>query len=152
MEIERKFLVEPDRLPFRPEEYPHRKIEQAYLCTSPVVRIRRDGDEYYLTYKSKGLMVREEYNLPLTEEAYRHLREKADGRIIEKTRYVIPLESSFALELDIFEGDLAPLVLGEIEFPDEGSARDYHAPEWLGEDVTYSTLYHNSTLSQIPVK
>ena len=97
-------------------------------------------------------MVREEYNLPLTEEAYRHLREKADGRIIEKTRYVIPLESSLALELDIFEGDLAPLVLGEIEFPDEGSARDYHAPEWLGEDVTYSTLYHNSTLSQIPVK
>ena len=149
MEIERKFLVDPGRLPFHPEDYPHRKIEQAYLCTSPVVRIRRDGDEYYLTYKSKGLMVREEYNLPLTGEAYCHLRKKADGRIIEKIRYVIPLEDSLALELDIFEGDLAPLVLGEIEFPDEESARNYDAPEWLGEDVTYSSLYHNSTLSRL---
>ena len=152
MEIERKFLVDPGRLPSHPEDYPHRQIEQAYLCTSPVVRIRRDGDEYYLTYKSKGLMVREEYNLPLTGEAYCHLRKKADGRIIEKIRYVIPLEDSLALELDIFEGDLAPLVLGEIEFPDEESARNYDAPEWLGEDVTYSSLYHNSTLSQIPEK
>ena len=30
------------------------KIEQGYLSTEPVVRIRRSDDEYYLTYKSKG--------------------------------------------------------------------------------------------------
>ena len=149
MEIERKFLPDLNSLPFNPEDYPCRKIEQGYLCTSPVVRIRRDNDDYFLTYKSKGLMVREEYNLPLTAEAYAHLRAKADGRIITKTRYVIPLENGLTLELDIFHGDLAPLILAEIEFPDEQSARAYQPPRWLGEDVTFSTEYHNSTLSKI---
>ena len=70
MEIERKFLVDLSDLPFDPKDYPARKIEQAYLCTAPVVRIRRDNDDFFLTYKSKGMMVREEYNLPLTKESY----------------------------------------------------------------------------------
>ncbi len=148
MEIERKFLPDMDRLPFRPEDYPCRRIEQGYLCTEPVVRIRRDNDEYFLTYKSKGLMVREEYNLPLTRSAYAHLIAKADGRIISKRRYVVPLEHGLCLELDIFEGDLAPLVIAEIEFPDENTARTYEPPEWLKEDVTYSPEYHNSALSK----
>ena len=93
--------------------------------------------------------MREEYNLPLTEESYEHLRQKIDGRLITKTRYVIPLEEGLSLELDIFEGSLAPLVLAEIEFPDQESAAAYKAPEWLGEDVTMSPRYHNSTLSML---
>lgn len=147
MEIERKFLPLMDQLPFRPEDFPCRRIEQGYLCTDPVVRIRRDNDEYFLTYKSKGLLSREEYNLPLTPEGYAHLLTKADGRIITKKRYVIPLENNLKLELDIFEGDLAPLIIAEIEFPDEETSRAYQPPKWLGEDVTYSPLYHNSVLS-----
>ena len=149
MEIERKFLPDLNSLPFKPEDYPCRKIEQGYLCTSPVVRIRRDNKSFFLTYKSKGLMVREEYNLPLTQEAYEHLKPKIDGRLIQKKRYVIPLDGGLALELDIFEGSLAPLVLAEIEFPDQESAATYKAPEWLGEDVTMSPRYHNSTLSML---
>ena len=89
MEIERKYLL--DQLPENLTSYPCKKIEQGYLSTEPVVRIRRSDDEYYLTYKSKGLMVREEYNLPLTKESYLHLREKADGVLISKTRYLLPL-------------------------------------------------------------
>jgi len=80
MEIERKFLVE--TAPENFESYPFHMIEQAYLCTEPVVRIRREDSSYYLTYKSKGLLSREEYNLPLTEEAYLHLLTKADGNIL----------------------------------------------------------------------
>lgn len=148
MEIERKFLTDIKQLPFCPQDYPCRHIEQGYLCTAPVVRIRRDDDHYFLTYKSKGLLIREEYNLPLSREAYEHLLSKTDGRIIVKKRYMIPLQDGLVLELDIFERDLAPLVLAEIEFPDENTARSYCPPEWLGEDVTYSPVYHNSTLSQ----
>ena len=150
MEIERKYLIEDlAELPFRPEGYPSREIEQGYLCTDPVVRVRRDESRYFLTYKSKGLMAREEYNLPLTEDSYMHLREKADGRLITKTRYVIPLDGGLSLELDIFRGDLAPLILAEIEFPDEETAETYQAPAWLGRDVTFTAEYHNSTLSRI---
>lgn len=144
MEIERKYLI--STLPTDLQQYPTRKIEQGYLCTSPVIRIRQDNDLFELTYKSKGLMIREEHNLPLTKEAYLHLRQKVDGNIITKTRYMIPYEQ-YTIELDIFEGTLAPLQLAEVEFPSEEAALAFIPPEWFGEDVTFSSKYHNSTLS-----
>ena len=52
MEIERKFLLK--ELPSDLENYPVRHLEQGYLCTGPVVRIRKDNDKYELTYKAKG--------------------------------------------------------------------------------------------------
>ena len=146
MEIERKFL--PKELPDDLTPFAFHKIEQGYLCTSPVVRIRRSDDDYYLTYKSSGMLAREEYNLPLTAEAYAHLKPKADGRIIEKTRYLIPLDDRLTVELDIFEGDLAPLILAEVEFSSEEEANAFTPPQWLGEDVTFDRRYHNSTMSQ----
>ena len=83
MEIERKFLVK--ELPADLDSFPYHVIEQAYLNTSPVVRIRREDDEYYMTYKGKGLLEREEYNLVLNKESYFHLLKKADGiRIYER--------------------------------------------------------------------
>lgn len=149
MEIERKYLIK--KLPSDLNIVASRIIEQGYLCTEPVVRIRRDNDDYILTYKSKGLMVREEYNLPLTKEAYEHLKGKVDGRLITKTRHVIPIEteSRLKIELDIFHGNLEPLMLAEVEFPDEESANSFVAPEWFGEDVTFSSKYHNSNLSKM---
>lgn len=148
MEIERKYLISADHLPDNLQNYPHRVIEQGYLCTEPVVRIRRDNDDYILTYKSKGLMVREEYNLPLTREAYEHLLTKIDGRLISKIRYMLPLESELTIELDLFSGNLSELILAEVEFPNEEAALSFTPPSWFGEDVTFSSAYHNSTLSK----
>ncbi len=146
MEIERKYLI--NQLPADLASYPCKVIEQGYLCTEPVVRIRRSNDKYTLTYKGSGLMVREEYNLPLTAEAFAHLKNKIDGRLITKRRYLIPLADKYTIELDVFEGDLAPLQLAEVEFETEEEANNFVPPEWFGEDVTFSTDYHNSTLSQ----
>lgn len=146
MEIERKFLI--DTIPFSLNEFKSRKIEQAYLSTEPVIRVRRDNDEYYLTYKSKGFVVREEYNLPLTRESYEHLLSKADGNIISKTRYEIPEKSNLTIELDIFEGKFQGLILAEVEFDSKEEADSYIPPEWFGKDVSNESTYHNSTLSQ----
>lgn len=164
MEIERKFTV--TKLPDDLESYPCHVIEQAYLNTDPVVRIRREDDSYYLTYKGKGLMAREEYNLPLNEASYYHLREKADGNVISKKRYVIPIVEpafdmayvsvsqknidriSLQVELDIFEPPFAPLIIAEVEFPDEETARAFQMLDWFGQDVTNDPAYHNSNLSR----
>ena len=147
MEIERKYLL--DQLPENLTSYPCKKIEQGYLSTEPVVRIRRSDDEYYLTYKSKGLMVREEYNLPLTKEAYEHLLSKADGIIITKTRYKKPISGTgLVIELDVFSGTYKGLMLAEVEFPDIEAAEQFVPPSWFGEDVTFSGKYQNSRLSQ----
>lgn len=146
MEIERKYLVR--KLPENLEQYNKKKIAQGYLCTEPVVRIRRSNNDYYMTYKGDGLMVREEYNLPLTQEAFEHLRPKIDGLLIAKTRYLIPLDNKLTAELDVFEEDLNGLVIVEVEFNTVEEANAFHAPDWFGEDVTNSGKYHNSYLSQ----
>ena len=147
MEIERKFLI--NSLPENILSYPAHTIEQAYLCLEPVVRIRRCDDEYTLTYKSKGFLAREEYNLPLNEKSYAHLKAKADGIIITKKRYLIPFSENLTIELDIFEAPYQGLQLAEIEFSTENEALAFMPPHWFGEEVTYSAAYQNSTLGQI---
>lgn len=147
MEIERKYLIK--ELPQDLEKYSKRELEQGYLCTEPVIRIRKDNDNYELTYKSKGLMVREEHTLPLTKDSYEHLKQKVDGRIISKTRYLIPFDEKLTIELDVFHNALAPLLLAEVEFPSEELANAFLPPAWFGEDVTFSTQYHNSNLSKL---
>ena len=146
MEIERKYLIH--KLPDDLEKYSHKKIQQAYLCTNPVVRIRRQDQDYFLTYKGGGLMVREEYNLPLNQEAYEHLLEKADGIILSKTRHLLPVTDILTSELDVFAAPYEGLWLAEVEFPTEEEANAIVPPEWFGEDVTFSSAYHNSTLSR----
>lgn len=146
MEIERKYLV--TSLPDALEQYSYHRIEQGYLCTEPVVRIRRQDDYYFLTYKSKGLMVREEYNLALTREAYLHLREKTDGNVISKKRILIPLTEELTIELDIFDPPFAPLMMAEVEFPTEEMALSFEPPAWFGRDVTFDGRYQNSALSR----
>lgn len=159
MEIEKKYTIK--NLPDNLESYPCKIIEQAYLNTSPVVRVRRSNDEYTLTYKGSGLMAREEYNLPLDKDSYLHLLEKADGNIISKKRYLIPLENpqfdesfyplttpQLTIELDVFAPPFAPLVIAEVEFPGTDMANAFLAPAWFDKDVTQNPAYHNSTLSR----
>lgn len=147
MEIERKFLVR--TMPENLDQYPCHLIEQGYLCTGPVVRIRRQDDEYILTWKGGGMMAREEYNLPLSKEGYEHMLPKTDGNIITKKRYLIPLTDGLKAELDIFERKFQGLVIVEVEFPDEKTAAEFTPPAWFAEEVTYSPLYHNSVLSKL---
>ena len=111
MEIERKYLVH--CLPEDYKTYPRKEIEQGYLSANPVVRIRKSDEDYILTYKGSGFMIREEYNLPLTKEAYEHLRPKADGILIHKIRYYIPYQEKYTIELDVFLDSLAPLILAD---------------------------------------
>ncbi len=146
MEIERKYLIhqQPENL----NQYSHYEIEQGYLNTEPVVRIRHQGNEYVLTYKSRGFLSREEYNLPLTKEAYEHMRPKVDGVLISKTRYVLPFNQELKIELDLFHEPYETLLLAEVEFPDEESAHNFTPPSWFGEEVTFSAKYQNSTLSK----
>lgn len=142
MEIERKFLVRD--IPENINQYDCRIIEQGYLCTNPVVRVRRDNDDYYMTYKALGLMVREEYNLPLTKESYELLVKKSEGNIISKKRVVIPY-GKYTIELDIFNSPI-DLVMAEVEFESVEEAEAFTAPDWFLEDVTNDRRYHNSNM------
>lgn len=146
MEIERKYLVK--NLPEELQSYDKKHISQGYLCTNPVVRIRRSDNEYFLTYKGQGLMEREEYEFSLSAEAFEHMLPKIDGILIEKIRYLIPIDEIHTAELDVFQGVLAPLRLVEVEFSSLEDANSFVPPDWFGDDVTNSGDYHNSNLSK----
>lgn len=149
LEIERKYLIK--NLPDNLSDFECHTLIQGYLNTSPVVRVRKEDNSYYLTYKGSGLLAREEYNLPLNEHSFLHLIGKADGNVISKQRYKIPYlvsEKMFTIELDVFDAPFAPLVIAEVEFADENEANAFIAPDWFDKEVTYDPEYHNSNLSK----
>lgn len=154
MEIEKKYLIK--RFPDNLEMFEKKEIEQGYLCTNPVVRVRKSNEEYILTYKSRvqnkeniteAIRVNEEIEVPLTKDGYYHLREKADGNLIKKTRYIIPLDDFHKAELDVFGGYLKGLAFVEVEFESVEAAENFAVPEWFGEDVSSDNRYSNSSLS-----
>lgn len=154
MEIERKFLL--NHIPFSLDSLPYILIEQGYISTSPVIRIRKkiicdiakeSVESYILTIKSKGFLKRQEYELEISSQEYNALKEKVSGNIITKRRYVIPIDNALSLELDVFNGAFTGLTMGEIEFPDEDEANKYNPPEYLSREVTFDTRFHNSTMS-----
>lgn len=144
MEIERKFLV--TTLPFNINTYKNVKIIQGYISIDPVIRIRKQNNECFLTYKSKGLLSREEYTVPLTLSSYNHLKTKVDYYLIEKTRYYIPLSSNLTAELDIFESRLQGFKMVEVEFKSENDANNFVPPQWFSKEVTYNAKYQNSQM------
>lgn len=151
MEIERKFLVK--ELPSDIEQYPHIGIEQGYLCTSPTLRIRKAGDCYWLTVKENkqtksGAIHNREEEFQLSSEKYNILKAKCDGRMVCKTRYMIPLaKNNLIAELDIFHGYHEGIVLVEVEFPSTIDADTFTPPSWFGNDVSKLPQYRNSNMA-----
>ena len=84
-------------------------------------------------------------------DSYAHLLQKADGNIITKRRYLIPL-APYTIELDVFSGIFEGVIVAEVEFPSIEEAESFSAPDWFGEDVTYDGRYHNSVMSRMKVE
>ncbi len=149
LEIERKWHLKelPQFISRDLDNFKKLEIVQAYLCRRPVIRIRRENDEYILTYKGDGYKIREEYNLPLNENAFNDLLQKCTGSIIYKDRYIIPLENGFNAELDVFKQNYEGLILLEVEFKSEEEADSFEAPLWFDKEVTGVKEYTNSYLS-----
>lgn len=169
VEIEKKFLVK--ELPAGLSEYPFHVIEQGYLNVYPAIRVRREDDVYYMTYKgdTNGPGIgKTEYNMPLDRESYEHMVTKADGNMIRKKRYMIPLngdafsgeykdthpglvkmmeEGEIRIELDVFDEPFKGFVMAEVEFPDEEAAAAYVPAGWFGEEVTGDRRYSNAHMS-----
>ena len=106
----------------------------------------KEQEEYIFCYKGRGRLSREEYNLPLTKEAYETLIGKTEGRVIRKRRYAIPY-GSYTVELDIFQGELEGLCYAEVEFPSEEEALSFQPLDWFSEELTGEKGYSNAELS-----
>ena len=153
MEIERKFLI--DSIPDGILNEKKAEIEQCYLDfgdgDEPERRIRRleddEGVVYFYTEKGKGDLCREEEEYEISEYSYIRLRETAVSQMISKTRYYLPL-GELVVEVDVYGGIHAGLIVAEVEFPDLKSAESFCPPNWFGREVTSLPEYRNKNLAR----
>ncbi len=144
-ETERKFLIK--SLPEGLEKAEKHGLKQAYIFTDPTIRIRQWDNEFIFTFKGRGFIERTEFEHPLTEEQFCRLMKKAEGRIIEKDRYILPLDGELKAELDIYKGELKGFMNVEVEFESIEQAREFAPPAWFGREVTLDRRYSNGSIA-----
>jgi CYTH domain-containing protein len=145
-EIERKFLV--SNSAWRNSAEAEIRIRQFYLAAAPgrTIRIRiSDGADAMLTLKFSGKgRGRDEFEYPVPLAEAEEMQAFALGRMIEKTRFHVR-HDGYLYEVDVFEGQLAGLVIAELETPDIVPAD--RLPPWLGPEVTHEGRYYNASLA-----
>lgn len=145
-EIERKFLVS-DLSALR--GLTGTPIAQGYVAEGGLlVRVRRAGKKAFLTLKGPrtGLSCEEwEYEIPV-DDAIEMLKEHSTGGVLYKTRYLFPADKH-TLEVDVFEGPLAGLVIAEVELANEYES--VMLPDWLGREVSTDMAYTNVNLAKV---
>jgi adenylate cyclase len=148
LEIEKKFLVQPDWSP-QGTGTPYIQGYLHYKSNGPSVRVRLANDKAFLTIKGtpQGLVRPEfEYSIP-PDEAREMLTCFARGSLIEKTRYMIE-HAGHVWEVDVFEGRNKGLILAEVELA--GIDEHVELPDWVAGEVSHDHRYSNAYLCMHP--
>ena len=146
-EIERKFIVDPAKLP---NDLIGIDYQQGYLSIndSGVTRIRIINDKAVLTIKSKTVEIsRDEFEYDIPYKDALRLINLSQGEVIHKTRSVIEYENK-TWEVDEVHDKNKGLWLAEIELTDE--QEDFIKPNWAMEEVSKDKKYYNSYLCLHP--
>ncbi len=146
-EIERKFLVDPSKLPdFSQATSDH--LEQFYIARDPWVRIRiMNRVAGRLTIKGPGTLSRAEFEYPIPLEDAEAMRPIGKGSLT-KTRHYLPAAGNDLMwEIDEFHSPIQ-LWMAEIELssPEEAIL---DRPAWLGKEVTEDFRYSNACLVEL---
>lgn len=148
VEIERKYLVIPEKLP---PLHSGELMLQSYLPTvnKSTVRIRLCGTRAFLTLKgpTQGIS-RAEFEYPIPPaDAHDMLTSLCSPGVIEKTRYKV-LHDGMIWEIDVFAGINQGLIVAEIELESESQA--FTLPVWAGAEVSADLRYSNLSLMKAP--
>lgn len=147
IEIERKFLVDPAKVPAE-VKVDGARFAQGYLSLEPTVRVRTSeradlAPRAWLTIKGPGGVTRAEFEYAIPVDDARAMLELCVA-VLSKTRYRVPV-GAHVWDLDEFHQPFAGLWLAEVELdrPDEPFTR----PSWLGEEVTEDPRYSNAAIA-----
>lgn len=151
-EIEKKFLVNRDKLPqLKDGQY----FVQAYLSLDPHIRIRIIDDSVTVTIKNlhevKSIRDEWEFNNKMTKPEIDELLKLAINKPIEKIRYVVKV-SDLIWEIDVYQGNNNGLITAELELKDINQKINY--PDWIikEKEITNDPLYFNVNLGNKPYK
>lgn len=144
-EIERKF-----RIPEPPPELPPgTRLRQAYVAVDGQVevRVRDKGGTHLLTVKGGRGLERAEVEVEIDAAAFEELWRLAPARRIDKVRHVVPA-AGHEVEIDVYGGSLAGLMVAEVEFPSREEAEAFVPPPWFGEELTGDERWSNASLAE----
>jgi len=146
LEIERKYLV--FHPPVLTNTTPYTDIEQAYLSMTPEheVRVRHISSCWMRSEKWGRGLTRRQLEQEIGAAEYQAALTRALGVVIRKRRYFIPYQQ-VTIELDIFDGALAPLIIAEVEFDTAAMSNSFSPPDWFGPEVTNDLRYANRSLA-----
>jgi CYTH domain-containing protein/CHAD domain-containing protein len=147
-EIERKFLLR--KVPALAGSRRSVDIAQGYLAIDDgtEVRVRRAGQDRFVTVKSGRGEIREEIEIAIGEEQFAALWPLTDARRLRKRRLAVTLERGLKVELDVFRGALDGLLIAEVEFSSETASREFEPPAWFGEEITGDHRYSGQSLAR----
>ena len=149
LELEKTYLVR--RLPPGLDACPHKEIVDMYIPaagTHPTLRVRKNGDRYEITKKQPAkegdASEQTEHTIKLTKEEYdalAHVRSKRARKI----RYIYMYEGVKG-EVDVFQDELAGLVLVDFEFADPKKKDAFAMPDFCLADVTQDETFAGGKL------
>lgn len=158
-EIERKFIVDKDNLPFLSNQN-YMDIVQGYIQNiggDYIYRLRQIlhmsfdksniGEQYFQTIKGKGMKIREEYEIELLKPQFYNLWPLCKNISIHKHRYKIFIDKNLDGFLDIYANNLKGLITIEVEFENEIDCDNFIPPIWFGKEITQNKEYSNFNLS-----
>lgn len=148
IEIERRFLLKNDG--WRQHIRSTQTLHQGYLSVEKerTIRVRIVGNRAWLTIKGYiSDLRRSEYEYEIPCGHAQEMIQTLCPFAVEKQRHHVEIDG-FLFEIDEFAGANAPLVIAELELPDEEA--DYPRPDWLGEEITSDGRFTNAYLSRLP--
>ncbi len=139
IELEKTYLAK--YLPEGLKDCPSKEIKDIYVPETeahPSLRIRKRGDKYEITKKVPVLgndsSEQYEHTIILTNEEFSAL-EQVKGKVVRKIRHYYNYNGAQA-EVDIFQDDLAGLVLVDFEFKKAEDKNNFEMPDFCLVDVT----------------
>lgn len=154
LEIEKKWVIDKDKIPYDLSKADCFEIKQTYINYAPEIRVREiknNGVIWYMMaikrYVNDEALTREESDFYITKEEYEHTVVKGLDNTIYKKRYQFDVEG-LTYAVDIFEGNLEGLAYLEIEFESEELSNSFETPDWIIKDVTNDRRFKNQELAQ----
>jgi adenylate cyclase len=125
------------------------EIDQGYLAADAEseVRVRRIGEQSFLTVKRGSGRDRLEDEIEITAEQLEALWPATEGRRLAKKRFYVPLDGLTA-EVDVYGGKLEGLITAEVEFDSVADSESFDPPPWFGDEITDDPRYANQALAE----
>ena len=154
-EIERKFLIDIDKIPGKLRLLESKKLVAGYLPeeNGKKLRIRKEGDRYFKVTKGERTENRKVANLgvdgdvEISREEFDELWPKTKGARLKKTRFYIPV-GEYVGELDVYydfaKSDFFTI---EIEFQSLDECNKFVPPKWFDREVTHDEDYSSRSLA-----